>query len=395
MKKLSNLLCVTFCLLLLSLQFSCDPDPVDDDMQNLVVISINEDINEPTTWLNHIDEPGAVDYKITEDIDIKDVLTIEPGVTIAFDAGVLMDVREEGVIIAIGTSSERILFTGCEPTKGIWDGIRFRSNDVRNEMDYCTVAYGGHPDLNANILVDDFAGVESKLKLTNSNIINSLNAGVIVDEDATFNGFSNNMFSDNNGTPLITGMNSVDQIDEASDFSVNNGFNGVEITGSNLTRAVDVTWAKLRNEGQYFLTGDCDVRTGLTINAGCSFLMDPSVLFSIGNDGHIVAEGTLDDRIIFDGLVNDQPSWVGIRFRSDDVRNKLTYCHINAGGSEDIGNTKTNIAVEDHAGVESVVTITNCQITGSGGCGIFVEGDAQLTESSNSFSNNLLDDICQ
>jgi len=393
MKQVFNLFSYLLISLLIILQFSCDPDD-DDPIVIDETISIGEDINAPTTWTNQNDDPNDIDYKILENIDINDVLTIEPGVRIAFESGVLMEVRD-GALIAIGTAAERIVFTGCESINGYWSGIRFRSDDVRNEMDFCEISYGGSSDLNANILVDDFAGVASKLTLTNSVITNSLNTGLLVDQDATLISFANNVFSDNDGTPLVTSANSVHQIDAASNFSDNNGFNGVEIVESTLTTNVAVSWTKLSNEGQYYISGDFEIEAGLTIDAGCVFIMEPSILLGVERDGgYLIAEGTPTDKIVFDGLVNDQPSWSGIRFRSDDVRNILNYCTINAGGSNELSGTKTNIALDDFAGVASKATIQNCEITGSGGCGIFVDSDAELTESNNVFSGNVLEDVC-
>ena len=394
MKNNSTFYCLFLSLIVL-LQFSCNPedDNPDPDPNQEDLISISQDIDSPTTWTNQNDDPSAIDYKILENIDINDVLTIEPGVRIAFESGVMMEVRE-GALIAIGTAAERIVFTGCESIKGYWDGIQFRSDDVRNEMDFCEVSYGGHPDLDANITIEDWAGTEAKLKLTNSIISNSLNTGIWVEEEASFNGFSNNVFSDNTGTPIVTNANNVHQIDAASNFSDNNGFNGIEIMKSTLTTDVDVSWIKLSNESQYYVSGDCKIEAGLTIEPGCVFIMEPSILLGIEREGYLIAEGTATDKIVFDGLVNDQPSWLGIRFRSDDFRNLLDHCTINAGGSNELSGTKTNIALDDFAGVASKATIQNCEITGSGGCGIFVDTDAELSESNNVFSYNVLDDIC-
>ncbi|MDA8692905.1 hypothetical protein N9L92_02500 [Saprospiraceae bacterium] len=391
-KQMSNLFSCLFISLIIISQFSCGSDdpPIIED----TFISISNDIDSPTTWTNQNDDPNDVDYKVLRSIDVNDVLTIEPGVRIEFESGVLMEVRD-GALIAIGTAVDRIVFTGCESIKGFWSGILFRSDDIRNEMDFCDVSFGGDDELDANISVDDFAGTEAILKLTNSVISNSLTNGLLVDDDATLSSFSNNVFSDNNGTPVVTSANSVHQIDAISDFSDNNGFNGVEIMESTLTTNVAVSWVKLGNESQYLISGDCELEAGLTIEAGCVFIMEPSVFFGVKRDGgYLIAEGTPTDRIVFDGLINDQPSWLGILFRSDDVRNILNYCTINAGGSDELSGNRTNISVDDFAGVAAVVTIQNCEITGSGGCGIFVDSDAELIESNNVFANNVSDDIC-
>lgn len=379
--------------LLLLLQFSCNSDDETPSPSN-DTITITEDINSPTTWTKQTNNANDFDYKISSNIDVDAVLTIEPGVKIGFESGVLMNI-DDGALVAVGTASERIVFTGCESIKGFWNGIRFRSDDVRNEMDFCEVSFAGHPDFGANIGVDDFAGVEARFKITNSVVSNSANVGIWVEDEAELTEFSNNTFSDNDGTPLVTSANSVHQIDAASDFSDNNGFNGVTILGSTLTVNQEVSWTKLSNSSPYFVSGDFKVETGLIISAGCEFIMEPSIKFVVEEEGYLIAEGTATDNIVFDGVVTDQPSWLGLLFRTDDPRNILDFCRINAGGSNEItGDNTANIAVDDFAGVATKITIQNCEITGSGGCGIYVDQDAELTHSNNVFANNVSDDIC-
>jgi len=379
-------------LFLITLFFSCLEDP---DVIPPTFVTITDNITTATTWTKQNDIPNSDDYKITRDININEVLTIEPGVRISFDSGVLMRVTSDGALIAKGTAAENIVFTGCEAIPGFWGGIRYRSSDVRNEMDYCQVSFGGSSNIEAMITVEDFAGIDGRLKLTNSTLSNSLTVGLDVEEEAVLSPFNNNVFSNNTGSPIRASLNNVHNIDATTDFSNGNGFNGVEIADSELELPVDVTWNKLSNGAQYLVAGDCNLNSGVTVEAGSEFIMEPSVEFKVDKDGYLIAEGTAIEKIVFDGLINDQASWKGILFRSGDFRNILDHCVINAAGSSELSNTVANIVVDDFAGVASKVTIQNCEITGGGGCGIFIDEDAELTHANNVFANNLLDDICQ
>jgi len=71
--------------------------------------------------------PGSViDYHVLGDVRIASggSLTIEPGVTIAFDLGARIEL-EGGELLALGTSSEKIKFVNSTPGSS-WDGIAVR-----------------------------------------------------------------------------------------------------------------------------------------------------------------------------------------------------------------------------------------------------------------------------
>ncbi|NIP44560.1 MAG: right-handed parallel beta-helix repeat-containing protein, partial [Aliifodinibius sp.] len=55
--------------------------------------------------------------------NINAVLTIEPGVKVEFASGARMDIETTGTLVAVGTESDSIVFTGANQTAGFWDGI--------------------------------------------------------------------------------------------------------------------------------------------------------------------------------------------------------------------------------------------------------------------------------
>ena len=72
-------------------------------------------------------------------------LTIEPGVTVRF--GETRDITVKGLLIAIGTYAEPILFTGETPTPGFWMGINFVGTAEQSAvgmLGYTTIEYGGY-----------------------------------------------------------------------------------------------------------------------------------------------------------------------------------------------------------------------------------------------------------
>ena len=94
-----------------------------------------------------------------------------------------MGVGGNGYLIAKGTADKRIVFTGEVKIAGSWGGIYVSNLDVRNEMNYTEVSYGGgapawlYADQGNLILSGGFGG-KGRMKITNSLIANSSEVGI-------------------------------------------------------------------------------------------------------------------------------------------------------------------------------------------------------------------------
>lgn len=93
-----------------------------------------------------------VPYRIANDIVIQGggKLTIEPGVVIEFEEtkGISIDknFNEGSALIAVGTPSNPIVFTGVVKVPGSWSTIYFyRSLSVQNNIDNVLIEYAGGP----------------------------------------------------------------------------------------------------------------------------------------------------------------------------------------------------------------------------------------------------------
>jgi len=85
-----------------------------------------------------------VDYQVTGSIYLEAHLTIAPGVRMLFEDDLLLDVTDAGILTAVGTAAEPIVFSAVDPTPGYWMGINFGdSNSVSNIMQYFVVEYAG------------------------------------------------------------------------------------------------------------------------------------------------------------------------------------------------------------------------------------------------------------
>jgi hypothetical protein len=129
-------------------------------------------------------------------------VTIAPGTVMAFtgQSGIEVD-TDEAALAAVGTSGERISFTGVNEVAGYWQGILFDSSSVLNELTYCDVAYGGsaewlETDTKANVSLNTGAALE----LHNCNITHSGGYGGYAEEGVSANiNFTANFYSDNDG----------------------------------------------------------------------------------------------------------------------------------------------------------------------------------------------------
>lgn len=104
------------------------------------------------------------------------VLTIDPGVTVKFDAATGLTVGyEPGSLYAVGTASQPITFTSSSstPAPGSWGAIRFydkTSADAR--IAHATIAYGGAS------LFGSIYMIEGSPKIESATIQNSLSAAI-------------------------------------------------------------------------------------------------------------------------------------------------------------------------------------------------------------------------
>ncbi len=149
-------------------------------------------------------------YFVIGSVKIRNDVTIQEGAFFEMDTGVKLNVSDggsyTGIIRAIGTSADPIVFSGRSKAKGAWAGILISSGSVENEMDYVKIEYGGGADL-ATYMDAGNLGVynDAHLNLSNADIENSANYGLIVREGRNATISMNNVnYLDNGNTNYHT-----------------------------------------------------------------------------------------------------------------------------------------------------------------------------------------------
>ncbi|MCB0497157.1 MAG: PKD domain-containing protein [Cyclobacteriaceae bacterium] len=343
---------------------------------------IGGSITTDTHLINIFDDPTVPDYIASSNVNVSAELTIDPEVLIVFEENTGMIINTGGTLIAVGTASEPIVFSGTQKLNGYWKGIAVESNKTSNELTHTIVEYGGSEgfdgaNLKTNIMVQE-AG---RLKITNTISKNSGGYGLYTrDLDTTLPDFANNSFNSNKA-PVMTRINHYHYFDAASDYTGNTN-DYIDSYWSDLSVTENVTWKKLNVP--YKLAGNPeDIESDVTIEAGVELIGQPASGLRILSTGSLNAVGTSTDNIIFRGEEDIAGYWKGLTFFSNTTKNELTYVVISNGGEEgfDGANIKTNIMVDDAGRLK----ITNTTSKKSGGFGLYTR---DLESALPDFANN-------
>ena len=337
---------------------------------------------------------GTGTYRVTGDLSVSSVLTVEAGVTAEFNEDLRLEVEQGGALIAIGNASSPITFKSANEAGGIrWKGVEFRSTDSRNELTFVNISYAGNSNFDFADFVDVPAGIalidDARLKLTESSITNSGGYG-LYSRFGEFTDFSNNSFSDNAEAGVGVSITEATKIDGATTFT--NNTDAVEVFGSTLDESTAATLTALSNQSAYFVTGQVDIDSDFVIDPGVSMLFGENVKMFVSSTGTIQAIGdasnviTMSSRNASSGIY-----WTGLEIRSGSALNELQYVQLTyAGGDfmdfQDFADEKTTIGLSRGG----TLKLIECTISDSDGHGVYVRRGELPTFSNNVITGNAL-----
>jgi hypothetical protein len=231
-------------------------------------------------------------------VDVKDMLRIEagatiaiqPGVTLAFGSGAYLEVRE-GTLLAQGTAAQPVLFTSraAVPHPGDWGGLVFRDRaSGGNTLDHVIIEYAGRGTAEGpgTIVVHQDGPV---LGLASTVIRRSLAPAIVLNGPTLrFTGFHDNTITD-----LAPGDTSLQiNADAMRDVGAGNHFGGDVHVRGDLTASA--TWPAI--DGRYVVEGRLRLMSPhntvtLTLSPGVVLAFNGDATLEIGEEagGGVIA----------------------------------------------------------------------------------------------------------
>ncbi|MGO3154988.1 MAG: hypothetical protein ACTIK4_03540 [Mesonia sp.] len=384
-----------------------DPDPE----QTLEPIVLECGImSEAMTLENRGD---GIDYILPCMLTVEAPLTIEPGVTIAFEQDAGIEVNDygarTGAITAIGTANNPITFTGTNQVPGAWSQIYIDSKNLNNKFYHCIIEYAGASD-GSKPALDTDAG--TKVEVQNTIIRNNKGNGVFVSVGANIENWEANTITENGGYPMQIAASKVKFLDGTQSTYTNNGTNQIYVNSLNahdigfITSTIH-TWQDpgipyFIDEYIYVENNDNTGAPGhLKITAGCQIIFAEEYGIQTSDDNTVLQIlGTSENPVNFSGQYG-AGSWKGINIkRSNSTLNTIENATIADAGQSNWGwfQQKGGISLGHQTQKTITLSVTNVHITNSGGCGVVERGirpDSNITYTNVSFSDNAGDDYCE
>jgi hypothetical protein len=335
------------------------------------------------------DVTADCDVVVKKVIHIKSAVTVQPGTKVCADANAGLQVAETGSLHAVGTDTQRILFTGNSPTPGFWRGISFESNNVANALEFADVSYAGGND---SFCCNYFLGSEDvkaavlvwggRLSMKSSVVSQSGKYGLFVGETGTLGGFTANRFEHNALSPVTIFMNHIGSLDTATVYSGGenpNGknfirvLNGQPLITAQTFKKLDVPYGL----GEGSAGSVFSLKANVTLEAGTRLEFEANSGFLVEAEGRLTSNGTASNRVTLTGRSATPGFWKGVAFLS--IGNALTHTDVDYGGNnssfccgffESSGpDTKANLVIGDYH-TSASVTLTNVNARNSANRGV-------------------------
>ncbi len=319
------------------------------------------------------------------DIMVSARLSISPETTVVMPADTGLYIGRDGELVAEGTSDTMpVVFTGAQPERGFWKGIRVGSPSVENRLRHVVIEHAGS-DI-AAVEVEEFG----RVTLEDVEIRSTDAAGLKLHEDSTLQTMERVRFEGVGGYPVEVYGNGISMLDKDSDYTgAAEPYILIEDTDD---IDEDATWQTL-NVPYLFgpnLNDRHRILATITIEAGTKVVFDSQIYLQTKDQGAIRAFGSAEAPITFTGLQSTKGFWGGLWIGASRVSEFEHTIMEYGGGFEDInGRHQSNVYVDHRAHA----VVVDSAIRHSARFGLSTERDGRLETSGNTYEGNVTDEV--
>jgi hypothetical protein len=373
---------------------SCRNRDDDDDQPAPTAINL---CSSPTQNLTNWRE--GVDYIVDCQFTVNSgSLTIAPGTEIQFSSGGSIVVESQGRLDANGTAAAPIRFLPSAGTP-FWGGVLIYSSSVHSlsNCEFVSAGVAGAFSFPFGATAALQVG-KGTVNINNCTFRNGAGDGVYFnDYDViSISSFANNTIRDNNGFPVVISVGLLNNLNLSNNQYTGNGTNRIRLYNNDAVGLLNgnIIW---NNPGIPFEFSNSysnliNIQQSLTINAGVTLFVENG--FSIQANGSLTVNGTAAQPVVIQGKQNLAGWWHGINVTSNSVLNNFNYLTVSDGGGYTWIDTDVScIAVGTYVSNPAQLTMTNCTVRNSPGCGIETSPSAIVNQTGTTFVN-VANNIC-
>jgi len=296
-------------------------------------------------------------------------LSFEQGVNVKFFSSDYLDISSSGVLSAVGTAEEPIIFEGVQDEAGYWEGVEFSYSSSLSTLSYVNIINAGESVSDSAIKVDSSISNPSRISFDNVLVSGSLGYGIGFDDGVIIDEFSGVTLTDNR-RPIYIHANYVSKLSADNTYTGNQeDFVYIESDYVSTSQA----WQKLDVP---YHSESITVSGILTLEQGINLKFFSSDYLDVSGSGVLNAIGTAAEPIIIQGVIDETGYWEGVEFSYTSSLNTLSYVNIiNAGESI----SASAIKVQSSTSNPSRVNFDNVSVSGSLGYGVGF-GDAAIID---------------
>ena len=313
--------------------------------------------------------PAAVDYEITDVLDVREPLTIEPGTVIEMAENAGIGIYDAGSLKMIGTETDPIIIRGAQQVQGYWRGIHIETNSANNRFEHVQISDAGS---NYVYCCNDVATLFMKggrIFLSDVQLKNGNGIGLAVGNGTAIDKFENIRIESHADYPISTNPTDAGQLQGSGIDLSGNDKDMVFISRGKVDEAT--TWG---NPGiPYEVEGYViDVTARLSIDAGTELVFQENAGLGVYDAGALSVNGTSGSPVIMRGDSDLRGIWRGIHMETNSASNVLRYLELSNAGANYVYccNEVASIMFKNGS-----ATMENCTISDGAGYGIVGRGD--------------------